>query len=82
MSERELDDLVDYTLEQLDRETEDAMDVTREEFEAYEEVRQSGEYNMTTDHGPAALAAGLSHDRYFAVWQSYDAAREKYGVAR
>lgn len=56
------------------------MDVTREEFEAYEKVRQSGDFNMIMEQRDAAATAGLTLDRYRAVMKQYAEARTKYSA--
>ena len=55
---------------------------SREDFEAYEEVRQSGEYNMIAEVRSAAYAAGLPMDRYRAVLKNYSALMAAYPDVR
>lgn len=53
---------------------------TREEFEAYEEVRREGRFNM---YGPnARLLTGLSRDCYRAVMSNYSELMKKYSDVR
>ncbi len=56
-------------------------DVTKDEFEAYEEVRKSGEFNMF-DANNASAAAGLSRDRYMAVLKNYTECAKKWPEVR
>lgn len=44
---------------------------TKEEFEAYVRVQQSGVYNMITDAPLAAEAAGLTFKTYMDVVENY-----------
>ena len=46
------------------------------DWRVYERVRKSGRYNMLTHSRQAALAAGLSHDRYIHVLTNYSALKE------
>lgn len=52
--------------------------ITRKEFEAYEAVRASGEFNMITQADEAAAAARLSTQRYMEVLQNYDACKKRW----
>jgi len=52
------------------------MDITREEFQAYEELRQSGEANMFGRHSHELC--GLTRERYMAVLQNYDKCVRKW----
>lgn len=54
------------------------MDVTREEFESYENVRRSGKVNMLMDSNLGAALSGLSTARYMAVLRSYGDCLEKW----
>lgn len=54
------------------------MDVTRDEFLAYERVRRGGKFNMITEQGQAARKAKLSPERYRAVMKQYTEARQAY----
>lgn len=54
-------------------------DVTEEEFMAYERVRVTGDFNMITQSKWAAISAGLTLERYWAVLGNYGKARELYG---
>ncbi len=54
------------------------MDVTREEFEAYERIRKSGAFNMATEAREAARRAGLSYERYWEVIWNYDRCVDMY----
>lgn len=44
---------------------------TKEEFEAYEQVRRSGKWNMFTQAREASEDAGLSFERYRLVQDNY-----------
>lgn len=54
------------------------MEINREEFIAYEKVRQSGKYNMITDWELASEEAGLTKEMYFEIIKRYNALYEKY----
>ena len=58
------------------------MDVTKQEFEAYERVRQDGKYNMIAKSKWAAKEAGLSIERYFAVLNNYAKCVKKWPDVR
>lgn len=53
-------------------------DITREEFMAYEEVRQGGFYNMITQGRMAAEAAGLEMWVYLAIIKNYAFLKQKF----
>ena len=55
---------------------------SREDFEAYELVRQAGSFNMITQARSASLAADLPMDRYMAVLKSYTALMTMYPEVR
>lgn len=63
----------------LNTQTDHSRHVTRAEFEAYERVRQSGQWNMLANRRQAAKAAGLSLHRYDVVLWNYTEARSRYG---
>ena len=52
------------------------MEISKEMFEAYKRVQNSGVYNMFTPD--AVLATGLDKETYFAIIKDYDALSEKY----
>jgi len=54
------------------------IDITKEEFDAYERVRKGGGYNMMADAARAMKAAELSSDRYWAVLKNYSEAAKIY----
>lgn len=45
---------------------------TKEQFEAYEKVRTSGQFNMIMEWIDAADCAGLTKDEYFNVIKNYN----------
>jgi hypothetical protein len=47
-------------------------DITKEQFEAYNKVRETGKYNMVMDANDAAKEAGLSMDQYWEIIKKYD----------
>lgn len=50
----------------------DTMHITKEHFQAYERVRQSGEFNMIADSRRARIAAKLSPEAYFKICMDYE----------
>ena len=50
--------------------------ITREDFEAYEEVRQEGMYNMLSPN--AILMSGLDKKTYLEILQNYSELKEKF----
>ena len=54
------------------------MEITKEEFDRYETVRESGLYNMIMNAHDAMLAAGLHRDKYIEIQKNYTALREKF----
>jgi len=50
--------------------------VTREDFEAYEEVREEGMYNMFSPD--AILMSGLDKKTYLEIMQNYSELKEKF----
>lgn len=46
-------------------------EITKEEFDAFNRVRDEGKYNMVMDADKAAEAAGLSRDKWFKIIQNY-----------
>tara|TARA_R100000231_G_scaffold6941_1_gene9936 strand:- start:243 stop:401 length:159 start_codon:yes stop_codon:yes gene_type:complete len=50
--------------------------VTREDFEAYEEVREEGMYNMFSPD--AILMSGLDKKTYLEIMQNYSKLKEKF----
>ena len=51
-------------------------DVTKEEWESYREVQNSGFYNMYTPD--AVRETGLDKETYFTITKNYSALKEKY----
>ena len=60
----------------------DILDITREAFVAYEEVRQSGEYNMIMNAQQAAEAADLEDVVYWGVLKFYTECAQKWPDVR
>ena len=54
------------------------MEITKEEFDRYETVRESGLYNMIMNAHDAMLAAGLHRDKYIEIQKNYTVLREKF----
>ena len=52
--------------------------ITQEEFEAYEDVRESGVTNMLALNVVSDYS-GLSRDKILSIIKNYSALREKYG---
>tara|TARA_R100001440_G_C2504278_1_gene117036 strand:- start:97 stop:276 length:180 start_codon:yes stop_codon:yes gene_type:complete len=50
--------------------------ITKEEFEAFEYVRQDGMYNMLSPN--AILMSGLDKKTYLEIVKNYDDLREMY----
>lgn len=53
------------------------MDITKEEFEAYEAVRASGVTNML-DVGFVCRLTGLSREKTFEIIRHYEELKKKY----
>ena len=53
---------------------------TKEQFEAYVKVQQSGRWNMFMNAREAAKEAGLDLDTYFAVIKNYSKLAAKFKV--
>ena len=53
-------------------------EITQEEFEAYEDVRESGVTNMFNT-SVVSDYSGLSRDKIVSIMQNYSALRDKYG---
>ena len=51
-------------------------DLTQEDFQAYEDVRVEGLYNMRSQE--AQMLSGLDRDTYFGVARHYSALMELY----
>jgi len=58
------------------------VNITKKEFQAYEDIRKSGHWNMLTNGRDAADEAGLYLDRYFEVLKNYDACTKKWPSVR
>ena len=54
------------------------MSITQEEFDAYEEVRQSGVTNMF-NVSVVSDYSGLSRDKIITIMSNYDTLAKKYG---
>ena len=52
--------------------------ITQEDFQAYEDVRQSGVTNMFAV-STVSDYSGLSKDKIISIMQNYSALNEKYG---
>ena len=53
-------------------------EITKEEFDRYETVRESGLYNMIMNAHDAMLAADLYRDKYLEIQKNYTALKEKF----
>jgi hypothetical protein len=60
----------------------DLHDITREDFEAYERVRQSGLFNMIMQQRDAAYYAGLDLSTYQAILENYQTCLAKWPDVR
>ena len=54
------------------------MNITQDEFDAYEDVRQSGVTNMF-NVGVVSDYSGLSRQQIMAIMKNYSELNEKYG---
>ena len=54
------------------------MNITQEEFDAYEDVRQSGVTNMF-DVSTVSDYSGLNRQQIMAIMKNYSELNEKYG---
>ena len=54
------------------------MSITQEEFDAYEDVRQSGVTNMF-NVSVVSDYSGLSRDKIITIMSNYNTLHEKYG---
>tara|TARA_R100001463_G_scaffold86108_1_gene141042 strand:+ start:609 stop:776 length:168 start_codon:yes stop_codon:yes gene_type:complete len=54
------------------------MNITQDEFDAYEDVRQSGITNMF-DVSTVSDYSGLSRDKIMAIMKAYKTLYDKYG---
>tara|TARA_B100000123_G_C25706012_1_gene417620 strand:- start:362 stop:532 length:171 start_codon:yes stop_codon:yes gene_type:complete len=52
------------------------MEITKEMFNSYKRVQNSGVYNMFTPD--AVLATGLDKETYFKIIENYEELSEKY----
>ena len=55
-------------------------EITEDDFEAYEETRRDGSYNMMSRD--AQLLSGLDRDTYFSVLHHYSALSDLYPMVR
>ena len=51
---------------------------TKEDFEAYRKVQNSGNFNMITEADKAARTAGLDIGTYFEVIRNYNSLAQMY----
>ena len=56
----------------------DNVEITRDDFMAFADVRRSGEYNMLTEAKAARDMAGLSKAKWFAIIKQYGHNENKY----
>jgi hypothetical protein len=54
------------------------MEITQDDFQAYEDVRESGVTNMMAVNVVSDYS-GLSRDKIISIMQNYSALNEKYG---
>ena len=54
------------------------IEITQEDFEAYEDVRESGVTNMFNT-AVVSDYSGLSRDKIISIMQNYSALKQKYG---
>jgi|TARA_Y100000294_G_C8556315_1_gene337312 hypothetical protein len=54
----------------------ETMKITKSNFEAYEEVRRYGGWNMFDPM--ARLSSGLNKDKYLAIIENYDTLKTKF----
>lgn len=54
------------------------MEITKEKFDRYELVRESGRYNMIMDAIHAMAAANLTRDEYMEILKNHAQYREKF----
>ena len=54
------------------------MEITQDDFQAYEDVRESGVTNMMAVNVVSDYS-GLSKDKIISIMQNYSALNEKYG---
>ena len=54
------------------------IEITQDDFQAYEDVRESGVTNMF-DTSVVSDYSGLSRDKIVSIMQNYSALRDKYG---
>ena len=53
--------------------------VTREEWEAYKRVQNSGRYNMVMEAHKAMRSAKLDSETYWSIVNNYEKLEELYG---
>jgi len=54
------------------------MEITKEKFDRYESVRESGRYNMIMEAIHAMAAANLTRDEYLEILKNHAQYREKF----
>ena len=55
------------------------MEITKDQFLAYEKVRQSGKYNMVMEAAGAKQYAELTWDEYWEIIKDYSELKKKFG---
>lgn len=55
-------------------------DISFEDFKAFIRVRNGGRFNMATQCFDAAVSAGISLNKHFAIMMNFDALMRKYGA--
>ena len=55
------------------------IEITQNDFDAYEDVRQSGVTNMFNTAAVVSDYSGLSRDKIVSIMKNYGALRDKYG---
>lgn len=58
------------------------VEVTKDQFAAYERVRQAGDHNMLTDGHRAATDAGLDWPTYQSILANYEAFDNRWPEVR
>lgn len=53
-------------------------EITKEEFNAFNRIRNEGKYNMIMDADQAASEAGLSRKKWFDIIQNYSELWSKF----
>ena len=66
---------------QKERDTMDIGDISKEDFQAYKDVRESGVTNMFAANKVSELS-GLSREKIITIMKNYSALRKKYPKVR